>query len=104
MFRQKFLICLLASLVGWLALPAAAVACPTCKDGISENYVNAYAYSIMFMMATPYIILGAFATYLIYLSMTKRPVDAMATEELLVELARKKSEEGIPTQPPALDG
>ena len=50
-----------------LLLTAADVlACPTCKDGIAESdpaseaQARGYFYSILFMMAMPFVIIGTF--------------------------------------------
>ena len=46
--------------------PAAAEACPTCKDAIAQNdpqhqrMVKGYFYSILFMMSMPFVVLGTF--------------------------------------------
>ena len=43
-------------------------ACPTCKDGIAENdpisqsTAAGYYYSILFMMAMPFVIIGTFGS------------------------------------------
>ncbi len=43
-----------------------AFACPTCKDGIAESdpasqaQARGYFYSILFMMAMPFVIIGTF--------------------------------------------
>lgn len=53
-----------------------AEACPTCKDGIAENdpqraaLVKGYFYSILFMMAMPFVILSTFGSFA-YLSIRK---------------------------------
>ncbi|MCH2114978.1 MAG: hypothetical protein MK171_08725 [Pirellulales bacterium] len=44
------------------------VACPTCKDGLAENdpatraTAAGYYYSIVFMMAMPFLIIGTFGS------------------------------------------
>ncbi|MHC2067706.1 hypothetical protein ACYFX5_09560 [Bremerella sp. T1] len=87
-----------------LAVPSWAWACPTCKDGLSENYVSAYAFSIMFMMTVPYILLAGFFAYIVvcYLRKPKSERKELSADEL-TEIALKKAEQGIPTQPPAWD-
>lgn len=53
-------------------LPAIALACPTCKDGLAEAnaasqaMASGYFYSILFMMSMPFVIIGTFggAAYL----------------------------------------
>lgn len=86
-------------------LSSSAWACPTCKDGLGENYVSAYAASIVFMMSVPYLILLSFAAYVVYALRWKRTsVESAAREEYLATLAEEKARQGIPTQPPAMDG
>lgn len=43
--------------------PQVALACPTCKDTLTEQYVAAYGWSIIFMMAMPFLILGSLGAY-----------------------------------------
>jgi uncharacterized paraquat-inducible protein A len=46
-----------------LLLASVAAACPTCKDGIAQNdphgqaLAAGYAYSVLFMMSMPYLVL-----------------------------------------------
>jgi len=49
-------------------LSAVATACPTCKDSLahdpaSEGLVRGYAYSILFMLSMPPLILGGLSAY-----------------------------------------
>ena len=59
-----------------LVVAQLAQACPTCKDGLAENdpqqasLVRGYFYSILFMMAMPFVILGTFGSFA-YLSIRK---------------------------------
>lgn len=61
------LVCLIASVAG---------ACPTCKEGLSQTdpqgqaIAAGYYYSILFMMAMPFAILGTFGS-LAYLSIRR---------------------------------
>ncbi|MCH8840888.1 MAG: hypothetical protein IH831_09500 [Planctomycetes bacterium] len=63
-------------LVAVLCLASDAWACPTCKDGLAENdpssqaMVAGYFYSILFMMAMPFVIIGTFGSFA-YLSVRK---------------------------------
>lgn len=58
----------LALLVVVIASASDALACPTCKDGLAENdavsQANArgYFYSILFMMAMPFVIITTFGS------------------------------------------
>jgi hypothetical protein len=49
-----------------LALPQLALACPGCKDNLTEQHVNAYGWSIVFMMSMPFLILGTLSAYFYY--------------------------------------
>ncbi|MFN3148647.1 hypothetical protein [Bremerella sp.] len=93
-----------AALLLVLAVPSWAWACPTCKDGLSDNYVSAYAFSILFMMIVPYVLLAGFFLFIV-VSYLRRPAaerKELSAEEL-TNLALKKAKQGIPTQPPAFD-
>ena len=61
------------ALIGAVCLAALSVAsvlqaCPTCKDGIAGNdpvsqaTASGYFYSILFMMAMPFVIIGTFGS------------------------------------------
>lgn len=61
--RAILLCCLLLALGTDLAL-----ACPTCKESLAHdpaaaNLVRGYAYSILFMLSMPPLILGGLCTY-----------------------------------------
>ena len=51
-----------------LLIASVAAACPTCKEGLAQNdphgqaIAAGYYYSILFMMATPFAILGTFGS------------------------------------------
>ncbi|UUO08060.1 hypothetical protein M4951_07015 [Blastopirellula sp. J2-11] len=78
-----------------------AQACPTCKSGFGERYVNAYGWSIIFMMAMPFTLVGAFAAYVFWSIRTKSAAAiAAGSDESVAELAQRKSALGVPTQPP----
>jgi hypothetical protein len=74
-----------------LLLVQFADACPTCKEGLAENdpqhasLVRGYFYSILFMMAMPFVILGTFGSFA-YLSIRKaaRVRQAFQPESLAV--------------------
>ena len=60
----RFTILLLIFALALLVFPAVGEACPTCKDGMAEggphtaSMIQGYFYSILFMMAMPFLILG----------------------------------------------
>lgn len=39
------------------AVPAEIMACPTCKSGFEDGTAFAFAFSILFMMAMPFLIM-----------------------------------------------
>ncbi|EAQ80231.1 hypothetical protein [Blastopirellula marina] len=80
---------------------SAAQACPTCKTGLGERFVNAYGWSIIFMMAMPFTLVGAFAAYVFWTIRSKTAAAiAAGSDESVAELAQRKSALGVPTQPP----
>ncbi len=68
-----------------LMLASVAAACPTCKDGLAQNdphgqsIAAGYAYSVVFMMTMPYILLCTMGS-LAYLSI-RRASQAQAAEQ-----------------------
>ncbi|MBX3432907.1 MAG: hypothetical protein KF847_06280 [Pirellulales bacterium] len=76
-------LCALAAMVVF-ALAEAAVACPTCKDGVAENDPDAqrlaagFYYSILFMLTMPLAILGTFGTAC-YRAVRKARAEQVAT-------------------------
>ena len=83
LLRFFFAICVV------LVIVQLAHACPTCKDGLAENdpqqasLVKGYFYSILFMMAMPFVILGTFGSFA-YLSI-RRAQAANTNQEVLDE-------------------
>jgi hypothetical protein len=80
----------LLALVVMLCLAGDAMACPTCKDGIAESDPSSqamaagYFYSILFMMAMPFVIIGTFGS-IAYLSIRKaREAEASAAKDRTV--------------------
>ena len=51
-----------------LLIASVAAACPTCKEGLAQGQALAagYAYSVLFMMSMPYIVLGTFGSVAYY--------------------------------------
>jgi uncharacterized membrane protein len=76
----------LLALAAMLCLAGDASACPTCKDGLAENDPSSqamaagYFYSILFMMAMPFVIIGTFGSFA-YLSVRKaRQAEALSAD------------------------
>jgi heme/copper-type cytochrome/quinol oxidase subunit 2 len=63
---------LLAALAMSFALSSIAAACPNCKEAMEKSdpthggVVKGYFYSILFMMGTPYLVLGTFCAVMYY--------------------------------------
>lgn len=69
-----------------LCLAASVWACPTCSEGLAQNdptsqgVASGYFYSILFMMAMPFVTLGTLGG-LAYLSVRRaREAEALAAE------------------------
>lgn len=66
--RQNSVRCVLALMVFVVVacMVTSATACPTCKEGMSgpesEAIARGYLYSILFMMAMPFVIIGTFGS------------------------------------------
>ena len=75
------------SVIGLLLVADFADACPTCKDGISENsteqsqIVQGYFWSILFMMGMPFVILGTLSSCLYVTVLRERKRQAIAKIE-----------------------
>lgn len=60
------------ALVLCLVLSSIAAACPNCKEAMEKQdpthggVVKGYFYSILFMMGTPYLVLGTFCAVMYY--------------------------------------
>ncbi len=61
------IVCVLPALLLVIGFATVASACPTCKFGLAENdptnggMAAGYFYSILFMMAMPFVLLGSFS-------------------------------------------
>ncbi|MFK7768900.1 MAG: hypothetical protein AB8B55_16890 [Mariniblastus sp.] len=66
-FRKIGMLILVICLVH-LAMPELASACPTCKDNLHDDGTAfAYAFSILFMMGMPFLILAFWVTTILRL-------------------------------------
>ena len=78
----------LTLLVAVVSAATPALACPTCKDGLAESdpttqaMARGYFYSILFMMAMPFVIIGTFggAAYLSIRRARERQLSAFRKE------------------------
>jgi uncharacterized paraquat-inducible protein A len=69
-----------------LMIASVAAACPTCKEGLAQNdphgqsLAAGYAYSVLFMMSMPYIVLCTFGSMAYYSIRRARSANADAAE------------------------
>ena len=77
------------------------MACPTCKDDLDGNYVQAYGWSIVFMMSMPFLILGSFTTYMYY---EIRRARRRQPSRNSVALAQRQRAAGLAPVPPNAPG
>jgi len=75
--RNTLLTSLLAGLAAAL-VPALASACSVCVTGDNDPTSNAFNWSVLFLMATPYTVVGSIAGWLFY---KHRRAAAKPTEE-----------------------
>jgi hypothetical protein len=63
MGRKLALVMVIATVI-WLWSPAAVIACPNCKEAVSAsegqvaNMASGYNWSVLFMLAVPFSMLG----------------------------------------------
>lgn len=61
-------VCFLQLAIFQMVMPTVLLACPTCKDGLHEDgTAAAYAFSVLFMMGMPFVILACWVTTIIRL-------------------------------------
>jgi hypothetical protein len=91
MHRHRILIGLAVAVV-LAATVGIADACPTCKaalgshDKAQGDIVSAYMYSILFMMAMPFVTISAFGTYLYFTVQRAKRARAETPQDELVEV------------------
>jgi len=82
--RNTLLTSLLAGLAAGL-VPALASACSVCVTGDNDPTSNAFNWSVLFLMATPYTVVGSIAGWLFYKHRRApaKPVEDTAREPAL---------------------
>jgi heme/copper-type cytochrome/quinol oxidase subunit 2 len=94
-FRRLITAALVAVVLGFA--PAAAEACPTCKDAIAQNdpkhqqMVKGYFYSILFMMSMPFVVLGTFGSMAYFSIKRARRVEEDAHDPPSSHMDRRES-------------
>jgi hypothetical protein len=96
MMRSRKLAALLALLAGLFAKLPLVRACAVCLTGADGSVADAYDWSVLFLMTTPYLVVGSIGACLAYAyrrAAVKRARDA-ATEEAPMQLAWNQKESG----------
>ncbi|HVO94355.1 MAG TPA: hypothetical protein VMT22_16010 [Terriglobales bacterium] len=77
-----------------LAAPLSAMACTVCAGGASDATIEGYNASVLFLMATPYLVMGSIAggIFFTYRRALKKRAQAEAAEEPIGELAWNQEE------------
>jgi hypothetical protein len=93
--KQKLMLRLLGCATGVLADMGIAQACSVCITGANDPTAEAFNASVLFLMFTPYLVVGSIAgaLYLAYRrAAAKRDQDSIA--ESIVQLALNQEESG----------
>jgi hypothetical protein len=95
MQRPKFA-ALFALLAGFFAYLPLVRACAVCFTGVDGSVADAYDWSVFFLMATPYLVVGSIAGSLMYAHRRAavKKADQAAAEETPLQLAWDQKESG----------
>jgi hypothetical protein len=77
--KQKILFGLLSVWLACFTVPAVARACSVCLTGAGDPTADAFNWSVFFLMATPYTVVGSIAGWLFY--SYRRSVAKQKTQE-----------------------
>ena len=64
--KRNFLVALFSFAASLLKIPLIADACSVCVTGANDPTADAFNASVLFLMATPYLVLGSIAGALFY--------------------------------------
>jgi len=84
MMKQKIVTSILYAGLALILVPALAGACSVCVTGDNDPTANAFNWSVLFLMATPYTVVGSIAGWLFF---KYRRAAAKPTEEAALEPA-----------------
>jgi len=93
--KNRLLRGLFAGSVGLITLPTIALACSVCLTGTNDPTADAFNSSVIFLMATPYLVVGSITGWLVYThrhAALKRK--QMEAAEPLVQLSLHQEETG----------
>ena len=95
LMKPKLITLLLVGAAAFIAHPFALHACAVCITGASDPTTDAFNWSVLFLMATPYLVVGSIAVGLIFAYRRavakEKPMEA---PERLVHLAWTEKETG----------
>ena len=77
--KQPSCLGLVAALTSWSATPSSVLACAVCLTGANDPTAGAFNWSILFLMAVPYLVFGSIGgcLYFVY----RRAIARRASEE-----------------------
>ena len=83
--KQKILTIFPYACLALILVPALAGACSVCVTGDNDPTANAFNWSVLFLMATPYTVVGSIAGWLFYKHRRApaKPVEDTAREPAL---------------------
>jgi hypothetical protein len=94
MLRLRKLTALVMLLAAFFARSPLASACAVCLTGADGSATDAYNWSVLFLMATPYLVMGSVAGYLVYAyrrAAGKNEEEPTVTEAVHLSLDQKES-------------
>ena len=95
--KQKIIFWVLGVLTACFALPSLAHACSVCLTGANDPTADAFNWSVFFLMAMPYAVVGTIAGWLFYTyrrSAAKQAKQQIEADPPLVQLALNPEESG----------
>jgi hypothetical protein len=93
MFKQSYL-CALATSAALFTGPLSAMACTVCAGGASDTTIAGYNASVLFLMATPYLVMGSIVGGIIFTCRRalKRQREMAALDQPIGQLAWNQEE------------
>jgi hypothetical protein len=93
MFNRNYL-CAFTTSAMFFTGPLSALACTVCAGGASDTTIEGYNASVLFLMATPYLVMGSIFGGIIftYRRALKKRAEMAAIEQPIVQLAWNQEE------------
>jgi hypothetical protein len=93
--KRQFFFGLLGALTVLAAFPSLACACAVCLTGADDPSADAFNWSVLFLMAAPYLVFGSIGGCLFYLyRRASKRRDSPQAGASLVHLALNQKESG----------